>query len=122
MRRRDFIFGAAGSLAGPGLVRAESRNAVPKIGFLFPGPEEALKSRKALLVEGLSGEGFHEPDQFVIIARATGGDDAKLTPQLQELIAEGVDVLIPTGPSCMRAAYALTHTIPIVTFDLESDP
>jgi putative tryptophan/tyrosine transport system substrate-binding protein len=38
------------------------------------------------------------------------------------MIAEGVDVLIPTGPSSMRAARALTRTIPIVTFDLESDP
>ncbi|HTB04335.1 MAG TPA: ABC transporter substrate-binding protein [Bradyrhizobium sp.] len=122
MRRRDFILGAAGSLTGPGLVRAESRNAVPKIGFLFPGPEDALKSRMALLLEGLSGEGFHEPDQFILVARATGGDEARIVPQLKEMIAEGVELLIPTGPSCMRAARTLTRTIPIVTFDLESDP
>jgi putative tryptophan/tyrosine transport system substrate-binding protein len=122
MRRRDFLFGIVGSLACPGFVRAESRNTVPKIGFLFPGPEDAVKLRKVLLLEGLSGEGFHEPDQFKLITRATGGDDARIVPQLKEMIDEGVDILIPTGPSSMRAARALTSTIPIVTFDLESDP
>jgi putative ABC transport system substrate-binding protein len=122
MRRRDFVWGTIGSLVRPSFVSAESRNTVPKIGFLFPGPEDALKSRKVLLLEGLGAEGFHEPDQFILLARATGGDEARIVPQLEEMIAERVDVLIPTGPSCMRAALALTRTIPIVTFDLESDP
>jgi putative ABC transport system substrate-binding protein len=122
MKRREFVLGAIGGLAAPGFVMADARNAVPKIGFLFPGPEDAAKSRRVLLLEGLSGEGFHEPDQIMLITRATGGDDAKIAPQLEEMIAEGVDILIPTGPSTMRAAYALTRTIPIVTFDLESDP
>jgi putative tryptophan/tyrosine transport system substrate-binding protein len=39
-----------------------------------------------------------------------------------KLISEGVAILIPTGPSLMRAARTLTRSIPIVTFDLESDP
>ena len=122
MRRREFVFGAIGALAAPSFVRAETRNTVLKVGFLFPGPEDAAKSRRVLLLEGLSGEGFHEPDQIMLITRATGGDEAKLVPQLEEMIAEGVDILIPTGPSSMRAAHALTRTIPIVTFDLEPDP
>jgi len=122
MRRRDFVLGTLGALVRPNLVRAQSRNAVPKIGFLFPGPENAVKSRKDLLLEGLSDEGFREPDRVILVARATGGDESKIVPKLKELIAEGVDVLIPTGPSLMRAARALTPTIPIVTFDLESDP
>jgi putative ABC transport system substrate-binding protein len=122
MRRRDFVLGTVSSLVRPSFARAEERNTIPKIGFLFPGPEDALKSRRVLLLEGLNAEGFHEPDQFILIARATGGDEARIVPQLKEMIAEGVDVLIPTGPSSMRAARALTRTIPIVTFDLESDP
>jgi putative ABC transport system substrate-binding protein len=122
MRRRDFVLGTVGALVRPSFARAQTRNSVPKIGFLFPGPEDALKSRRVLLLEGLNAEGFHEPDQFILIARATGGDEARIVPQLKEMIAEGVDVLIPTGPSSMRAARALTRTIPIVTFDLESDP
>ena len=122
MRRREFVLGTVGALVRPTFMWAESRSSVPKIGFLFPGPEVAVKSRRVLLLEGLSGEGFHEPDQIILITRATGGDEARIVPQLKEMIAEGVDILIPTGPSSMRAAHALTRTVPIVTFDLESDP
>ena len=98
MRRRDFVLGTVGALVPPRFVTAESRNAVPKIGFLFPGPEDAAKSRRLLLLEGLSGEGFHEPDQIILITRATGGDEARIVPQLKEMIAEGIDILIPTRP------------------------
>jgi putative tryptophan/tyrosine transport system substrate-binding protein len=122
MRRREFVLGTIGALLSPSLVTADSRSSVPKIGFLFPGPESALKSRTPLLLEGLSSEGFHEPDQVILVTRATGGDEERIVPQLKELISEGVAILIPTGPSLMRAARALTRSIPIVTFDLESDP
>ena len=122
MRRREFVLGSLGALLSPRLVTADSRSSVPKIGFLFPGPESALKSRTPLLLEGLSSEGFHEPDQVILVTRATGGDEERIVPQLKELISEGVAILIPTGPSLMRAARTLTRSIPIVTFDLESDP
>jgi putative ABC transport system substrate-binding protein len=115
-------FTVRGTLLSPRLVNADPRSSVPKIGFLFPGPENALKSRIRLLLEGLSSEGFHEPDQVILVTRATGGDEVRIIPQLNELISEGVAILIPTGPSLMRAARTLTRSIPIVTFDLESDP
>jgi putative tryptophan/tyrosine transport system substrate-binding protein len=122
MRRRDFVLGTVGVLSGRSFAWAESRNAIPKVGFLFPGPEDVVKSRSVLLLEGLGSEGFHAPDQVTLVTRATGGDDARIVPLLKEMIAEGVDILIPTGPSSMRAAHELTRIIPIVTFDLESDP
>src|SRR5580692_9068 len=122
MRRREFVLGTIGALLSPRLVTADSRSSVPKIGFLFPGPENAVKSRTPSLLEGLSSEGFHEPDQVILVTRATGGDDTRIVPQLKELISEGAGILIPTGPALMRAARILTQTIPIVTFDLESDP
>ena len=122
MRRRDFILGTVGVLAGPSFVRAESGNTIPKVGFLFPGPEDAGKSRGVLLLEGLSSEGFHGPDQITLITRATGGDEAKTVPQLKEMIAQGVNILIPVGPLSLRGAYGLTRIIPIVVFDLDADP
>jgi putative tryptophan/tyrosine transport system substrate-binding protein len=122
MRRRDFVLGTVGMLAGPSLVRAESRNAIPKIGFLFPGPEDLAKARRVLLLEGLSSEGFYGPDQITLIMRATGGDGAKTVAQLKEMIVEGANILIPVGPSSLRAAYDLTRIIPIVAFDLDADP
>ena len=122
MRRREFVLSTVAALSSPGLAIADPRSSIPKIGFLFPGPESALKSRTPLLLEGLRSEGFHEPDKVILVTRATGGDEARIVPQLKELISEGVAILIPTGPSSMRAARTLTRTIPIVTFDLESDP
>src|ERR1700735_1539943 len=114
MRRRELVLGSIGALLSPRLVAADSRSSVPKIGFLFPGPESALKTRTPLLLEGFSSQGFHEPDQVILLTRATGGDEARVVPQLKELISEGVAILIPTGPSLMRAARTLTRSIPIV--------
>ncbi|MGV7217299.1 ABC transporter substrate-binding protein [Bradyrhizobium sp. UFLA05-112] len=122
MRRRDFVFGTVGALVSPAFVAAEARSPVRKVGFLFPGPEDLLKSRRVWLLEGLGSEGFHEPDQIVLVTRASGADEASIVPLLKELISEGIDVLITTGPSNMRAAHALTRTIPIVTFALDGDP
>jgi putative ABC transport system substrate-binding protein len=80
------------------------------------------KSRRVPLLDGLRSEGFREPDQVTLVTRATNGDLTRISPLLNELIAEKVDVLIPLGPPLTRAAHALTTSVPIVTFDLETDP
>jgi putative ABC transport system substrate-binding protein len=46
----------------------------------------------------------------------------RISPLLNELIAEKIDVLIPLGPAVTRAALSLTTSVPIVIFDLETDP
>jgi putative tryptophan/tyrosine transport system substrate-binding protein len=124
MRRREFITQIGATItAWPLSTRAEALKAkTSKVGFLFPGPEQVAKSRQALLLDGLLSEGFREADQVTLLTRATNGDSAKIEPLLKELIAEKVDVLIPLGPPLTRAAASLTNSIPIVTFDLESDP
>jgi ABC-type uncharacterized transport system substrate-binding protein len=123
MRRREFITLLGGAIsAWPFAAHAQELKAIPKVGFLFPGPEEAVKSRRAPLLDGLRSEGFREPDQVTLVTRATNGDLTKISPLLNELIAEKVDILIPTGPPLTRAAHSLTTSIPIVTFDLETDP
>jgi putative tryptophan/tyrosine transport system substrate-binding protein len=76
----------------------------------------------APLLEGLRGAGFDAPKEATLVTRATGGDPAQLTPLLAELVASKIDVLIALGPQTVRVARAATSTIPIVTFDLESDP
>ena len=124
MRRREFItnLGAVVS-AWPFAAHAEvSKGKTSKVGFLFPGPEQLAKSRQGLLLDGLRSEGLREPEQVTLLTRATNGELAKIEPLLNELIAEKVDVLIPLGPPLTRAAASLTTGIPIVTFDLETDP
>ena len=88
-------------------MHAQGLKAIPKVGFLFPGPEEVAKSRRVLLLDGLRSEGFREPDQITLVTRATNGDLTRISPLLNELIAEKIDVLIPLGPAVTRAA--LSH-------------
>jgi putative tryptophan/tyrosine transport system substrate-binding protein len=79
-------------------------------------------TRSAFLLDGLRSEGFHAPDQVMLVSRAAGGDPARLAPLLNELVAVKVDVLVPVGPAATRAARSATASIPIVAADLESDP
>jgi putative ABC transport system substrate-binding protein len=123
VRRREFI-ALVGGAAAVGVLPANAQQpkAVPKVGFLFPGPDEVANSRRVPLLDGLRSEGLREPDQLTLITRSTGGDPSRILPLLNELVAEKVAVLIPTGPALTRTAHSLTTSIPIVTFDLESDP
>jgi putative ABC transport system substrate-binding protein len=123
MRRREFITLLGGAIsARPFAVHARGLKAIPKVGLLFPGPEDVAKSRRVLLLDGLRSEGFREPDQITLVTRATNDDLTRISPLLNELIAEKIDVLIPLGPAVTRAALSLTTSVPIVIFDLETDP
>ena len=93
-----------------------------RIGILYPGPEAMAKLRNVPLLAGLASQGLREPDQITLVTRATGGDAARITPLLNELLASKVDLLIPSGPAVTRAVHAATKSLPIVTLDLESDP
>jgi putative ABC transport system substrate-binding protein len=122
MKRRAFIGFVGGAAAWPLAARAQKSESAPKIGFLFPGPEAVAVARSAPMLEGLRSAGFDVPSQATLITRATGGDPARLAPLIADLIATKIDVLVALGPQTVRAARAATSTIPIVTFDLESDP
>jgi putative ABC transport system substrate-binding protein len=74
------------------------------------------------VLEGLRREGFRAPDQVMLVSRATGGDPARLAPLAAELIASNVDIILPVGSPAVRVARSATSSIPIVTYDLESDP
>src|SRR5260370_14813125 len=39
-----------------------------------------------------------------------------------ELVERNADVLVPSSPAAVQAVRLLTSTIPIVAFDLETDP
>jgi putative tryptophan/tyrosine transport system substrate-binding protein len=98
------------------------RAASQKIGLLYPGPEATAAGRGLLVLEGLRREGFRAPDQVMLVSRATGGDPARLAPLAAELIASNVDIILPVGSPAVRVARTATSSIPIVTYDLESDP
>jgi putative tryptophan/tyrosine transport system substrate-binding protein len=110
MRRREFITVLGGAIsAWPFAAHAQGSKAIPKVGFLFPGPEDVANSRRALLLDGLRSEGFRESDQVTLVTRATNGDLTRISPLLNELIAEKINVLIPLGPAVTRTALSLSR-------------
>ena len=124
MRRRKFITMLGGAaIAWPLAARAQQANSIPKVGFLYPGPEAYAKMRSAVMLEGLRTQGFREPERVVVLVRATGGDPARLAPLFAELVANKIDILLPMGGLTLTlAADAAAANIPIVTYDLELDP
>jgi putative tryptophan/tyrosine transport system substrate-binding protein len=123
MIRRQFITLLGGAAAWPLAARAQqSSGRVPRIGLLFPGTETVAPARIAALREGLRAVGYREPDQVELIIRVTGGDPSRIGPMASELIGRKVDVLVPISPAAVQAVRSLTSTIPIVAFDLETDP
>lgn len=123
MRRREFIALLGGATAAwPLAARAQQASSVRKVGVLYPGPAAVAATRSPFLLEGLRSEGFREPDQVILVSRATGGGPAQLAPLTADLIASKVDVIIRLGPAAIQAARSATASIPIVGADLESDP
>jgi putative ABC transport system substrate-binding protein len=66
--------------------------------------------------------GYVEGQNIVLERRSSAGDPAPLPKLAIELVQLKVDVLYATGPAAVRAAHDATKTIPIVAFDLETDP
>ena len=119
MRRRHFIQAvASAAIAWPFAARAQ-QSRVQKIGFLYPGNATASVSRIAAFREGLRSAGFRD-DQIELIARSADGDPKRIASMAAELINLKVDVLIPTSPIAVQAVR--DSMIPIVAFDLETDP
>jgi putative tryptophan/tyrosine transport system substrate-binding protein len=63
-----------------------------------------------------------DPQTVTLMVRGTDGDSARIGPLFDELIAAKPDLLIPVGPPVTRVAHATNKTIPMVTFDMETDP
>jgi putative tryptophan/tyrosine transport system substrate-binding protein len=123
MKRREFFVLVCGAVAAwPLAARAQQAGKLPRVGLLFPGTDVVAPVRIAAWREGLRAVGYHEPDQVELIIRVTGGDPSRIAPMASELVERKVDVLVPISPAAVQAVKSLTSTIPIVAFDLETDP
>src|SRR5262249_24333739 len=121
MYRRDIIklLGAAvATPMWPALARSQTRK---KIGFLYPGLSTTAKSRFQAFRDGLREAGWGD-GQVEIDARFTESVAARNDIYAAELVAANVDVLVPISYISVEAVRAATKTIPIVAFDLETDP
>ena len=112
MRRRDFVFGLAGSVFYS-LPAFSQQRAVPVIGYFGVGITYGpFADRMAAFRDGLRRGGFVEGRNVVIEYRWTEEGYNQLPKIAAELVNRGVDVIV-TGNSAV-AAKAATSTIPLV--------
>jgi putative ABC transport system substrate-binding protein len=70
----------------------------------------------------LADQGWIEGKNVIFEFRTAGGDPKRLSDAAAEIVRLNVDVIWASGAPYARAAYAATHTIPIVAQDFTSDP
>jgi putative tryptophan/tyrosine transport system substrate-binding protein len=113
--------GAAAQWARPAAAASAQQAARPaKVGILFHGDPALAPARAALVGAGVRDGGYTGPVELIV--RATGGDPQIANVMATELVRDNVDVLVPITPGALDAVRAVTATIPIVAYDLESDP
>src|SRR5262245_650678 len=122
MKRREFITVLGGAaVVWPLAARAQQSKKVFHVGVLYPGVQAAMPSRVAAIQSGLRAGGLHT-EQFEIFPRTTDGNPAMLAPMAADLVARKVDLICALSSAAVRAARAMTGSIPIVAIDLESNP
>jgi len=105
----------------PLLVSAQPVRKLPLLGFMFPGAERTGITWPALL-DGLRTLGYVEGQTIRYEARWANGKPEQLPLLAQELVRLKVDVLVAVSPAAVRAAKSATGDIPIVAYDLETEP
>ena len=122
LKRRELIALLGGAAAWPLAARAQQPAQLAKIAVLYPGLSSTLPSRITAFRDGLQAVGYRELDNVQLVLRSTGGDPARIIPLAMELVERKVDVIVAVSAPAVTAARSATTTIPIVAFDLESDP
>ena len=122
LNRRSFITLLSGAAVWPLAAHAQQASSVQKVGFLYPGPAAAAKTRIPPFLEGLRIAGFRVPQEVELISQIADGDPGRLSPLAAELIDRKVDVIAAISTGAVHIVRAATTAIPIVAHDLETDP
>lgn len=102
------------------MVHAEEAARTFKLALLAPSAPVPRFSH--LAVSTLQQLGYVEGRNLLLIERWAGGSAERLHRDAAELVALKVDVIVAGTSTGVRAAAAVTKTIPIVAIDMESDP
>ncbi len=124
MTQRRFLLLALGAgLSGhTALLRAQTPPRLPLVGRLHTNPTARGGSSLGSVVQGLRQLGFEEGKNFSFEMRNAPGQPAALAGLAAELVNLRVAVILAHGPAAIRAALTATREIPIVGYDLETDP
>jgi putative ABC transport system substrate-binding protein len=121
MRRREFIAGLGSAAAWPLVAQAQQR-AIPVIGYLNAGTDEAIRSLTAAFRRGLGEFGYVEGQNVELLYRWGDARYDRLPALALDLAQHRVDLIVATGGNATAlAAKAATTTIPIV-FTSAADP
>jgi putative ABC transport system substrate-binding protein len=93
---------------------------IPVVGVLNSGPLNPRSLEGAR--QGLRELGYVEGQTIVLEVRYASGRPEELPGATRDLISRKVDMLMAIGPAALKAAHDATRTVPIVAYDLESDP
>ena len=119
MRRREFVAGLGSAAAWPMVALAQQR-AMPVIGLLQTGAPSTWNFTG--FRQGLKDMGYLEGQNLMIEFRWADNDLDRLPELASDLVHRQVRVIVALpGNAAVRAAKALTNTIPIV-FGFGSDP
>src|SRR5262249_32965172 len=113
MKRREFIALLGGAAAAwPLAARAQQGERMRRIGFLraAPPPERELEA----FMRGLADHGWVQGRNFVLVPQWGDGNIARLPELAIALVNAAVDIIVAEGVTTVRAARAVTATIPIV--------
>ncbi len=84
-----------------------------------PGPRAAIPDNARQVLRDL---GYVDGKNITFEVRFADGKPETFPGLAAELVHRKVDVLLTIGPAALRAARGATIAIPIVAYDLESDP
>jgi putative ABC transport system substrate-binding protein len=122
MDRRTFIGGISGGLfALPLAANAQSPPKIARVGYLNSSPRDATPSSTSTFYAGLRELGYVEGKNVVIDFRYADTDD-RMRERATELVGAGAQVIFAANPYALRAARAVTTTLPIVAYNYEDDP
>jgi putative ABC transport system substrate-binding protein len=121
MRRREFIGVVGGAAVWPLVAQAQQR-AVPVIGYINAGTDEAIRSLTAAFRRGLGEFGYVEGKNVELLYRWGEARYDRLPTLAMDLVQHRVDLIVATGGNAPAlAAKSATSTIPIV-FTSSADP
>jgi putative tryptophan/tyrosine transport system substrate-binding protein len=120
MQRREFIAGV-GVAAASWPLAARAQQPVPVIGFLAVGPNGPNRLG-ASFYQGLKEAGYVEGQKVAIEYRGGPPGVDRLRELASELVRRQVAVILTSADGSALAAKRATSTIPIVFFNIGSDP
>src|SRR5215475_6828712 len=103
----------AGAAAWPLALTAQTKPAVPVIGFLSAGSVDAAALLETFK-EAMRGLGYIDGQNMRIAVRTGDATPDSLARLAKELVADKVDVIVACFTPAVRAAMQATSEIPIV--------